>query len=560
MSSVLFSFIRQVCANPLFLFSSNEYMSIGQSSASCDTNEVNIMASLEQDFPSLTNEAPSSAPRPNKIIRQRNNRLAFDDQNFPALGSEANIRLNIVESRPSSSAPTSVRSTNISVQMKQKKANPKRAEEPLLAIAGPSTSTLSLTWVNKAKEKKPAPEKPTQAMPKPSESVPKPPMLSKKNFPKLINSGLVNGEVQESPKRNKKSSVAIHIDENDQMSMRNGDMPPAGKQRKAASSDGKSAGKSTNTENDDKTACFLLNASRKKVKMKGDENSQQSNVNTLPKGSLDGQLVSGSRNPVSRCEKVVNLASQSTNCNNRNCDINILDKKTKKSKNNEKCDNQVPKDAEKKSSASGKGKENVVTNVKSDPRKHAQSNNKSSSSNVTKKERSFSQDTKPKSKTEEKKVDGVRKKSELNIGQLSVSESNVNGSLSKEQTVKKPPPGLSQPKLPVPPPGITPIAESNVPSIPSLIANPLFVYQQPENFTSRNSRLIKKITESLPKNSDEALNELKNTSLLFREGLLPAATFYRYCKEKFKKEDFDDIFTELIVLLPNIPKQQVISC
>lgn len=540
-----------------FSVSSNENVSIVQSTASCDTNEVNIMASLEQDFPSLTNEAPSSTLRP-KIIRQRNNRLAFDDQNFPALGSEANIRLNIVESRPasSSSASTSVTSTNISVQMKQKKASAKRPEEPLLAIAGPSTSTLSLTWVNKAKEKKQPPEKPVQAIPKSSESVPKPPMLSKKNYPKLINSGLVNGEVQESPRRNKKSSVAIHIDENDQMSMRNGDMPPAGKQRKAASSDGKSASKVTIPENDNKTACFLLNASRKKVKMKADENSHQSNINALPKGNLDSQLPSGSRHSAARCENAVNLANQSTNCNNRNCDINILDKKTKKPKNNEKCDNQVPKDVEKNSS--GKGKENVVTNVKADPRKHPQSNNKSSNSNVTKKERSYSQDAKPKSRTDEKKVDCVRKKSELNIGQLSVSESNVNVSLSREQIIKKPPPGLSKPKLPIPPPGITPIGECNVPSISSLIADPLFVYQQPENFTSRNSRLIKKITESLPKNCDEALNELKNTSLLFREGLVPAATFYRYCKEKFKKEDFDDIFTELIILLPNIPKQQVI--
>lgn len=541
-----------------FIICSNENLPIGQNVVPIsDSSEVNIMASLEQDFPSLTNEAPSSTLRP-KIIRQRNNRLAFDDQNFPALGSEANIRLNIVESRPASSshASTSVTSTNISVQMKPKKANLKRHEEPLLSIAGPSTSTLSLTWLNKAKEKKPLPEKPTQAMPKPSESVPKPPTLSKKNFPKLINSGIVNGEIKESPKKNKKSSVAIHIDENDQMSVRNGDMPPAGKQRKAESSNGKSANEVVHSENDDKTACFLLNASRKKVKMKADENSQQANTNALPKSDIDSQLPSASRQSIVRCENAVNLAKQSANCNNRNCDTNILDKKTKKPKNNDKCDNQVPKDVEKKSS--DKGKENVTTNVKAEPRKHFQSNNRSGNNNVSKKERSYNQDIKSRSKTEENKVDGVRKKSELNIGQLSVSHSSVHTNVSHEQTVKKPPPGLSKPKLPVPPPGITPIGDCNTASFPPLIADPLLVYQQPENFTSRNSNLIKKITESLLKNSDEALNELKNTSLLFREGLLPAATFYHYCKEKFKKEDFDDIFTQLIVLLPNIPKQQVI--
>lgn len=277
------------------------------------------MATLEQDFPSLTNDGPAAAPRP-KIIRQQqprnNNRLAVDDQNFPALGSEANIRLNIVESRPTSSAVTSA---NISVQMKPKTANAKRPDDPVLAIAGPSTSTLSLTWVNKAKEKKaPAPaEKAVAARPKSSESVPKPPTVTKKNFPRLINSGLANGGEVKASAKNKKSSVAFHVDETD---TRSRELALAGKLRKpAASSEGRPAAEPSS--NDDKTASFLLNASRKKVKMK---DGGEAHANTLPKSVLHG--ASGSRQPEARCANAANIANQSANCNNRNCDTNILGK------------------------------------------------------------------------------------------------------------------------------------------------------------------------------------------------------------------------------------------
>lgn len=153
----------------------------------------------------------------------------------------------------------------------------------------------------------------------------------------------------------------------------------------------------------------------------------------------------------------------------------------------------------------------------------------------------------------------VKKRSELKIGTLT----NPGESTSIDFPAlgeMKPPPGFSV----KPPPGFTPG------SFPSLgVSNDLTFtsssgqsyaitpttasYRSPSNFQARNQNLIKRFMSVL--NDNEAIKEFKNYSDLFRNGILSAKKYYDHCKEVLGGS-FDDIFPELLVLLPDISKQR----
>lgn len=82
---------------------------------------------------------------------------------------------------------------------------------------------------------------------------------------------------------------------------------------------------------------------------------------------------------------------------------------------------------------------------------------------------------------------------------------------------------------------------------------PITKYIQPENFAKRNRDLIEKCMAVL--NNGEAIREFRNYSNLFRGGTLPARMFYDHCKVVLG-DKFDEVFPELLVLLPDIEKQQ----
>lgn len=54
----------------------------------------------------------------------------------------------------------------------------------------------------------------------------------------------------------------------------------------------------------------------------------------------------------------------------------------------------------------------------------------------------------------------------------------------------------------------------------------------------------------------EGLEEFRHISQMFREGVYKADAYYQHCQAALK-DNFDKVFPELLVLLPDISKQQV---
>ncbi|XP_054445375.1 E3 ubiquitin-protein ligase ZNF598 isoform X2 [Pteronotus mesoamericanus] len=116
--------------------------------------------------------------------------------------------------------------------------------------------------------------------------------------------------------------------------------------------------------------------------------------------------------------------------------------------------------------------------------------------------------------------------------------------------VSKPPPGFSS--LPSPSPTCVPSTTTTT-KAPRLTPAPR-AYLVPENFRERNLQLIQSIKDFLQ--SDEArFSEFKSHSGEFRQGVISAAQYYKSCRDLLG-ENFQKIFNELLVLLPDTAKQQ----
>ncbi|XP_057202129.1 E3 ubiquitin-protein ligase ZNF598 [Triplophysa rosa] len=144
-------------------------------------------------------------------------------------------------------------------------------------------------------------------------------------------------------------------------------------------------------------------------------------------------------------------------------------------------------------------------------------------------------------------------------------------------TSKKPPPGFksafplkSTPSVLPPPPGLVPVVSKPPPGFTGIALNSNVVeptvsavnrstpaigsYLIPENFQQRNMDLIQSIKNVL-QNDETKFNEFKNYSGQFRQGILPAVQYYKSCQELLG-ENFNRVFNELLVLLPDTRKQQ----
>lgn len=82
-----------------------------------------------------------------------------------------------------------------------------------------------------------------------------------------------------------------------------------------------------------------------------------------------------------------------------------------------------------------------------------------------------------------------------------------------------------------------------------------YSYVQPENFSTRNKKLISDISMCLEDDQDK-FNNFKTWSHDFRAGSMVASEYYDRCQSLLGVEKFDNILTELLVLLPDIYKQQ----
>lgn len=126
-------------------------------------------------------------------------------------------------------------------------------------------------------------------------------------------------------------------------------------------------------------------------------------------------------------------------------------------------------------------------------------------------------------------------------------------------TLPAPPPGLGI-SATKPPPGFTgiPLNSNVVEPAPSAVNPPPKVsgsgYVVPEDFHQRNLELIQSIRKYLH-NDESKFNQFKNYSAQFRQGVISAVQYHRSCKDLLG-DDFNRIFNELLVLLPDTGKQQ----
>ncbi|AWP18668.1 putative zinc finger protein 598 [Scophthalmus maximus] len=130
---------------------------------------------------------------------------------------------------------------------------------------------------------------------------------------------------------------------------------------------------------------------------------------------------------------------------------------------------------------------------------------------------------------------------------------------ASSSTMPPPPPGLGL-SAPKPPPGFTgiPLNSNVVEDPPPAVNLPPKVsssgYLVPEDFHQRNLALIQSIRKYLH-NDESKFNQFKNYSAQFRQGVISAAQYHRSCKDLLG-EDYNSIFNELLVLLPDTIKQQ----
>lgn len=124
------------------------------------------------------------------------------------------------------------------------------------------------------------------------------------------------------------------------------------------------------------------------------------------------------------------------------------------------------------------------------------------------------------------------------------------------------PPGLTagisnrpvQALMKAPPPGLS-LTTSNCNSV-----KPTFEYVHPVGSTLRNKMLINNLTAALIPVGHEGFDtfeKFKEMSTLFRKHLITAFDFYSYCVEALCPNSFETVFMELVLLLPDIQKQQV---
>lgn len=154
----------------------------------------------------------------------------------------------------------------------------------------------------------------------------------------------------------------------------------------------------------------------------------------------------------------------------------------------------------------------------------------------------------------------VKKISQLQIDTLSQPKENGLAEDFPALNNKKPPPGFNV----KPPPGFNNCNSNLLPNNDLTFTNSSgqsysilpahhHDYHMPPNFEMRNKKLIDSFMNL--GNNGEAIREFKTYSDLFRNGSYAADRYYEHCK-CFLADDFDRVFPELLVLLPDIGKQQ----
>ncbi|XP_055859365.1 E3 ubiquitin-protein ligase ZNF598 [Episyrphus balteatus] len=146
-------------------------------------------------------------------------------------------------------------------------------------------------------------------------------------------------------------------------------------------------------------------------------------------------------------------------------------------------------------------------------------------------------------------------------GNIKNSNDDNNGRENFHRTVG-PPPGFSAPIKP--PPGFQNVTLNSVAKSPNSLTFtsslgesynivPTHSYIQPPEAITRNQKLVGHFKDALK--TPEALEEFRQISQKFREGIYKAQSYYEHCQAALR-DKFDIIFPELLSLLPDINKQQ----
>lgn len=174
-----------------------------------------------------------------------------------------------------------------------------------------------------------------------------------------------------------------------------------------------------------------------------------------------------------------------------------------------------------------------------------------------------------------------RKRSELKIDSLNTTNNNIHrtedfpalgSSSSRPPGFTNPPPGFASPTLP--PPGFSikynsldglhggnglTFTNSSGESYSILPDNSSkqaahACYVSPPDFQKRNTCLVAKLNAVLVE--QDKIEEFRYVSGLFRGGTCDAQEYYTHCHEVMGANAFESVFPELLVLLPDIAKQQ----
>ncbi|KAK6643182.1 hypothetical protein RUM43_004685 [Polyplax serrata] len=125
---------------------------------------------------------------------------------------------------------------------------------------------------------------------------------------------------------------------------------------------------------------------------------------------------------------------------------------------------------------------------------------------------------------------------------------NFNGCFNNNE-LKKPPPGFAANFLPY---NALELTANNDGQGFSVLSE--FAYTPPVDFETRNKKLLSKVNKSIWHGAN--LDEFRKQSILFQQNLLTARQYYKHCETVMNEKGFQEVFPELLVLLPDIKKQQ----
>ncbi|XP_043593900.1 E3 ubiquitin-protein ligase ZNF598 [Bombus pyrosoma] len=506
-----------------------------------------------EEFPTLGNTAPivptlnQSKGRGNVTIRStiRPQPLAVTDENFPALGPESGstsisktVNFSVSSSNASGLSTQSQKSTtsNVSIQVNHepngtvttkvsgpniriRPAQFSMESFPALGSAEPSTSSntnlahwkevLQWTCSKSASTSAPKPKKVASPPLIPSP----PPIQSGEDFPTL----------SKSSKSKKQSTITV---------------VPSWSQAQ-----------SSNNSNNVKTTTDITKGKTKKKKVKQNFNNNTANGN-------DG---SSSKTNVS------------TAVVKKECETPTSSPITNKTHAVQSSSQSILKYADITNS------ENTSKNINVQPLKEIEQINKKEK----KKHKNADNEAVVNTDIDNNATNGVqRKRTELKIDSLNSTNRNarhledfpaLSGSTSKPPGFTNPPPGFGT--TTPPPPGFCikynsmdkinnsnglTFTNSSGESYSILPDNSkhdsAYNYVHPPEFQKRNKCLVAKVNEVLMQH--DQIEEFRYISGLFRQGTYNAQDYYTHCREVMGLSAFENVFSELLVLLPDIEKQQ----